>query len=58
MTEKPEITKEQRILLASRGFIPGLYEILQDYPKTMLIRNKQTKKPAIIFKDEYPGVYE
>lgn len=45
-----ELTREQKILLAGKGYQPALYEVLQDYPGTMLIRNKQTKEPAIIFK--------
>lgn len=49
--KKPEMTRQQQILLASKGYIPGLYEILQDYPHSMLIRNIQTQEPAVIFKD-------
>lgn len=45
-----ELTMEQKVLLALKGYQPALYEVLQDYPGTMLIRNKQTKEPAIIFK--------
>lgn len=56
--KKPEMTWEQRTLLASRGLIPGVYEVLQDYPHSMIVRNKQTKQPVLIKKEEYPGVYE
>lgn len=49
--EKVKLTREQRILLASRGYQPALYEVLQDYPHSMLIRNTQTKEPAVIYKD-------
>lgn len=45
------MTREQRILLASRGYQPDLYEVLYDYPHTMIIRNTQTKEPAVIYKD-------
>ncbi len=51
MTECKEPTWEQKILMASKGFQPSLYEVLQDYPGTMLIRNKVTKEPAVIFKE-------
>ena len=46
-----ELTREQRILLASKGYFPDLYEVLQDYPHSMLVRNKQTQEPAVIFKE-------
>ena len=49
--KKKELTREQKILLVSRGFLPDMYEVLQDYPRSMLIRNKETKEAAVIFKD-------
>ena len=50
MAEKKEMTREQKILITSKGLLPALYEVLQDYPGTMLIRNKETKEPVVIFK--------
>ena len=49
--EKKELTREQRILLTSKGFFPDLYEVLQDYPHSMLVRNTQTQEPDVIYKD-------
>ena len=48
---KPKLTSEQKILLASRGYQPALYEVLYDLKHTMIVRNIQTKEPAVIFKD-------
>ena len=47
---KKEMTREQKIILASRGYQPALYEVLYDYPYTMIVRNIQTKEPALIRK--------
>lgn len=41
----------QKILLASRGMPPSQYEVLQDYPHSMLVRNIYTKEAAVIYKD-------
>ena len=49
--EKKEMTREQKIILTSRGYLPGLYVVLYDLPHTMIIRNIETNEPAIIFKD-------
>ena len=46
-----EMTREQMILLASRGYLPSEWEILYDLPHTMIIRTKDRKDAAIIFKD-------
>ena len=51
MAEKKEMTREQRIILASKGYQPALYEVLYDLPHTMIIRNLETKEPAIIYKN-------
>lgn len=48
--KKREMTREQKIILASRGYSPALYEVLYDYPYTMIVRNIQTKEPALIRK--------
>ena len=45
------MTREQKILLALNGYQPALYEVLYDLPHTMIIRNIETKEPAVIFKD-------
>ena len=45
------MTREQRIFLASRGYQPELYEILYDYPHTMIIRELRTKEAHVIYKD-------
>lgn len=49
--KQKEMTREQKIILASRGYLPSLHEILYDLPHTMIIRNIETKEPAVIFKD-------
>lgn len=49
--KKTELTQEQRILLSRKGFYPDMYEVLQDYPHSMLVRNIATKEPAVIYKD-------
>lgn len=52
MAEKDkEMTREQKILLASKGIFPVLYEVLYDLPHTMIIRTKDTKEPMVVFKD-------
>lgn len=51
MAEKKTMTREQRIFLASRGYQPDLYEVLYDYPHTMIIREISTKEPKVIYKD-------
>lgn len=43
-----EPDREQRILMASRGYQPAMYDVLFDYPYTMIIRHKVTKEPAVI----------
>ena len=50
-TKNTEMSREQKIILASRGYQPALYEVLYDFPHTMIIRNIETKEPAVIFKD-------
>ena len=45
------MTQEQKILLAGKGLLPARYEVLQDYPHSMLIREKDTKEPMVIFKN-------
>lgn len=50
--KKTELTQQQqKILLASKGYFPALHEVLYDLPHTMIIRNVETKEPAVIFKD-------
>ena len=51
MAKDKEPTREQAILLASKGLFPALYEVLFDYPHTMIIRTKDTKEPMIVSKD-------
>ena len=46
-----EPTREQAILLATKGIPPALYEVLFDYPHTMIIRAKDTKEPMVVYKD-------
>jgi len=48
---KSKLTEEQRKLLVRKGYIPDQYEVLYDLPRTMIIRNILTKKPAVIFRD-------
>lgn len=43
--------REQRIILASKGYQPALYEVLYDLPRTMIIRHIETKEPAVVYKD-------
>ena len=49
--KKKELSREQKILLASKGLFPELYEVLYDLPHTMIIRTKDTKEPKVVFKD-------
>ena len=49
--KQKEMTREQKILLALNGYQPALYEVLYDLWHTMIIRNIETKEPAVIFKD-------
>ena len=46
-----EPDREQRILMASKGYQPSLHEVLFDYPYTMIIRNKVTQEPAVIYRE-------
>ena len=50
-TKNTEMSREQKIILATRGYLPALHEILYDLPHTMIIRNIETKERAVIFKD-------
>ncbi len=49
--KQKDLTREQKILLALKGYQPALYEVLYDLRHTMIIRNIETKEPAVIFKD-------
>ncbi len=52
MAEKnKELTREQAVLLASKGLFPALYEVMYDFPHTMIIRTKDTKEPMVVYKD-------
>ena len=51
MAEYKAPTREQAILLASKGLFPALYEVMYDFPRTMIIRTKDTKEPKVVFKD-------
>ena len=49
--KQQELTREQTMLLASKGLLPARYDVLFDYPHTMIVRTKDTKEPMVIFKD-------
>ena len=51
MPPKKEMAREQMILIASRGYLPSEYEVIVDYPRSMLIRKKDGTEPAVIFKE-------
>ena len=56
MAKQKEMTKGQKIILASRGYSPSLYEVLFDYPNSMIIRSIDQRDAAIIFKKPYEGL--
>ena len=51
MAKKPEMTQEQKALLIRKGYQPAKYEVLFDFPKTMIIRSIDKKDGAVIYKD-------
>ena len=53
MAKKKEMTMGQRIILKSHGYDPTRYEVLFDYPQSMIIRSIDQKEAAIIFKKPY-----
>lgn len=53
MARKKEMTMGQRIILKSHGYSPTLFEVLFDYPQSMIIRSVDQKEAAIIFKEPY-----
>ena len=53
MAKKKEMTMGQRIILKSHGYSPTLFEVLFDYPQSMIIRSIDKKEAAIIFKEPY-----
>ena len=50
MAKKPEMTPEQKALLIRTGYQPAKYEVLFDFPKTMIIRSIDKKEAAVIYK--------
>ena len=52
------LTREQVILLASRGYLPSEWEVLLDYPRTMLIRRIDRSEAAVIYKPGSPEYRE
>lgn len=50
MAKKPEMTPEQKALLIMNGYQPAKYEVLFDFPKTMIIRSIDKKEAAVIYK--------
>lgn len=50
---KKEMTMGQRVILRSHGYNPALFEVLFDYPQSMIIRSIDQKEAAIIFKEPY-----
>ena len=54
MADRKELTREQRILLACRGYQPALYEVLFDGRQCMLIRSLDRMDAAVIFKEGSP----
>lgn len=53
MAKKKEMTMGQRVILKSHGYSPTLFEVLFDYPQSMIIRSLDKKEAAIIFKDPH-----
>ena len=50
MAKKKEMTQEQKMLLGEKGLIPSMWEVRQDLPKSMIIRNKITGEFRLIDK--------
>lgn len=50
MAKKKAMTPEQKTLLGSKGMIPGMWEIRQDLPNSLIIRNKVTGEFRLIDK--------
>ena len=43
----------QRIILKYHGYSPTMFEVLFDYPQSMIIRSLDQKEAAIIFKESH-----
>lgn len=54
MPPQKELTREQKILLASRGYLPDMWEVIVDGRQSMLIRRKDRLDAAVIFKEGSP----
>ena len=51
MAKKKAMTPEQKALLGSKGMVPGMWEVLQNLPHSMIIRNKVTGEVRLIDKN-------
>lgn len=51
--EDKEPTPVQRRLMSRAGLDPDRYQVLYDFPHSMLIRDKQTRQPILIDKDKF-----
>ena len=54
MADQKELSREQRILMASRGYLPGMYDVLYDGKQCMLIRSKDRTEAVVIYKPGSP----
>ena len=50
MAKNKEMTPKQKRILADKGMIPSMWEVRQDLPKSMIIRNKITGEFRLIDK--------
>lgn len=50
MAKKNTMTTEQKMLLGEKGLIPSMWEIRQDLPSSLIIRNKITGEFRLIDK--------
>ena len=57
MAPKREMTLAQKVLLASKGYNPGNYEVLFDAIDSMIIRSLDKTDFALIRKERNSGLF-
>lgn len=55
MAKSKVMTTEQKLLLGEKGLIPHMWEVRQDLPSSLIIRNKITGEFRLIDKRKLPS---
>lgn len=51
MAKKSKVLTPEQVRILKRNHLePALYEVLQDLPNTLLVRNIYTRQPAVLAK--------